>query len=54
MIDIGVYNSCKYFCKCCYANFDEKLVNDNLKKRNLKSSLLIGEFDWRWYYQKKN
>ena len=54
MIDIGFYNSCKHFCKCCYANFNEKLVNDNFKKYNPKSSLLIGEFDWRWYYQKKN
>ncbi len=43
MVDIGVYNSCKHFCKHCYANFDEKIVNDNFKKHNPKSSLLIGE-----------
>lgn len=41
MIDIGVYNSCKLFCKCCYVNFDKKLVNDNFKKHNPKFSLLI-------------
>ena len=43
MVDIGVYNSCKHFCKYCYANFDEKQVRDNYSKHNPKSSLLIGE-----------
>lgn len=43
MVDIGVYNSCKHFCKYCYANFDENKVNDNIEKHNPNSSLLIGE-----------
>ena len=43
MTDIGVYNSCKHFCKYCYANYDENKVNDNYNKHNPNSSLLIGE-----------
>ena len=45
MVDIGVYNSCKHFCKYCYANFDENKVNENYKNHDPNSSLLIGHLE---------
>lgn len=45
MVDVGVYNSCKHFCKYCYANYDEKIVNKTYEKHNPNSSLLIGNLE---------
>lgn len=45
MVDIGAYNSCKHFCKYCYANYLENKVIENYKLHDKNSSLLIGNLE---------
>ncbi len=41
-VDIGAYNTCKNFCRYCYANYSEKAVLKEIGNHDPKSPLITG------------
>lgn len=43
--DMGSYNSCPFKCSYCYANFNMRMIEENLKNHDPQSPALVGRYE---------
>jgi hypothetical protein len=44
-VDMGMYNSCPFRCTYCYANFNAGMIEQNRRRHDPESALLLGQYD---------
>lgn len=43
--DMGMYNTCNFRCRYCYANFNEKMIDGNFRKHDPASPSLLYNYN---------